>query len=192
MLQLDHEIGGYITLNNGKMIHIVKGLKGDPSIPHLQIVPLFPQHPIVSWHTHYDNISNDVDGLPDGSPRCIPSNTDIETYIQTALKYTRSCVSAVLSKWGYFFIIIPDELIRVLKADDNKQKQDKLRETIREEIKVINGKFFIDDQEKSCQERIPAYIEAMKNVLKIGDKTYGFVCYMAYRYLDNKNFFITL
>jgi hypothetical protein len=184
MLQLKHEIGGYAILDTGTMKHIVKGLENDPTIPHLQIVPFFPRKPIVSWHTHYIHISNDVDGLPDGSPRCIPSNTDIDTYIQTSLKYKRSCISAVISKWGYFFIIVPDDLIEALNVEGNEEQKQRM-ESIHNRLKVINGIFFIENQEEACEHRIPIYIEEMKNVLTVDKQTYGFVCYMVYRYLDN-------
>lgn len=189
MLALNYEIGGYLILHTGKMFHLVKGSKDTPYIPHMEILPFYSLKPIINWHTHYNHISDAVDGLPKNSPRLIPSNTDIKTYIETSLKYKRPCVSVVLSKWGYFFIVIPDALINYLLESKDK---DKIINGIEQKIEEANGKYFIDEQDNMMEERVYNFIEAMKSVVENGNQVYGFHCRMFFRPLDNFDFFMTL
>lgn len=181
LLTLDHEVGGYIILSENVFELTVNGDKGYPTIQRMECFPFDPLVGKLDWHTHNNSISNHIDGLPSGSERVIASDTDILTLLQCSVAFGKQCVSVVISKRGYFFMIPSPDFVDYLCSKSKEELEKIYEKEIREELGVKNYDFFFKHRNKSLEIRMERFIDSMKQVYK----TYGIVCRMVFRNLSN-------
>lgn len=178
ILNNDYEVGGYVDVRNQKLYCTSKGNENQPTIDYSNLTPIHAEYPLVDWHSHHNGIPSSVDGLPEGAPRMIPSDTDLITLIRFSTEYKQPCLAVTISKWGYFFVKISESLLDCLITDG----LDTHLGMLEEKIKVLNREFFFDNAEYELEERTKRYNESMKNLLK---KECGLYCHEVFRNLES-------
>lgn len=180
ILSNDYEVGGYVDVRNQKLYCTSKGNENQPTIDYSNLTPINAEYPLVDWHSHHNGIPSSVDGLPEGSPRMIPSDTDLITLIRFSTEYKQPCLGVTISKWGYFFVEITKPLLECLITEG----LDTHLGVMEEKIKIANREFFFDNASDGLEEQIKKYIESMRNLLK---KDCGLSCHEVFRNLESSS-----
>ncbi len=148
MLTLNYELGGYISLKN----EFVITTRSHVDTPLINVQHYHPKVGKIDWHTHYRSIFPS-DGLPVDAPRLIPSDTDIMSLIRASFRHKASCLSVILSQWGYFFFFPTRKLFKLNNL-----------ETLKKELEYVNHDFFIKHANRSLQRRVNTYIKALRRL----------------------------
>jgi|688.fasta_scaffold299244_3 hypothetical protein len=185
LLQLNYEVGGTVKLHDKSFKVTLKGELDHPSIFNAEIHPFRSEDKIIDWHTHYNDIPN-IDQLPPGAPRAIPSDTDIISVIRGSVWHKHPCVSVVVSRWGYFFMTVPTRMIRCLGKHSHKEVEEICDHKIREKIGKGAYQFFYDHAEEPLEDRVEKYIQCVEKIYNTSDKDYGLYCRMVFRDLSPK------
>jgi hypothetical protein len=155
-LQLPYEVGGYVYLAHRSADVSVHGELDYPGIDHLPVYPVHTYGGIVDWHTHHNSIPSSVDNLPPDAPRILPSDTDFMSLLRAAARKRKPCMSCVVSKWGYFYVLVTPAFLERAKRESCK----KWRKAVCVELGDATYRFF---HSRGClRARANRFVEAMR------------------------------